>query len=133
MPYRKYILNRIPSVFWLCLGLALLPIGIGLGTLLVKSSNLQLKSDRGMTMTIDTAYKIKRASNDSEYANKVLLTEINDLKSRINLIIETERPTDPVLQAVATELEQLQPVATEVETSSNRLSEIVDNEITENP
>lgn len=131
MPYHKLSSNKLPNAFWVCLGIALLPIGAGIGILLFKSSNLQFESDRGYALTIDTASKIKRASNDSEYANKVLLAEINDLKSKIDLIVETDRPSDPVLQAVKSELEQLQPVVKEVENYSNKLSEIVDNEIGE--
>lgn len=127
MPYYKTSNRDLPRFFWICIGLALLPISIGVTILLIRSSQLQITSDRGDTITIDTARKIKQVSNDSEYANKVLLAEIEDLKNKVNLIIERDRNTDPVLQSVATELELLQPVVKEVEKNNERLNEVIDS------
>lgn len=131
MPYYKTPSKGIPRFFWICVGLALLQLSIGVTMLLVRSSQLQYQGLNGKTLTIDTARKIKQVSNNSEYANKVLLSEIKELKTKVDSIANSDRIGDPVIQAVATELEQLQPVANEVENYSNQLSVLVDREITE--
>lgn len=128
MPYLSSR-DRLPRFFWICLGLALLPIGVGIGVLLVKSSNLQYQHDRVGTLNIDTARKIKQASNNTEYANKVLLSEIEELKRKVDLVVEGDRSDDPVIQSVATELQQLQPVVNEVERNNELLNEIVETQI----
>lgn len=122
------ILTKIPPQFWLCLGLALLPIGFGIGTVLVKSSEVSLTNSNGETsITIDTAQKIKKASNNTEYANDKLATEIAQIKETLEFFINNDTTPDPVLQTVKKDLEELEPTVKEIERNNEELKEIVES------
>ena len=121
------ILNKIPKSFWTCFGISLLPISFGIGYILSQSSGVKLaQSPSGTSITIDTAKKIKKASNDAEYANKKLAEEIEQIKATLEFFINSDTTPDPVLQTVKDDIEKLQPVVNEIDRSNEELKEAVE-------
>lgn len=121
------ILNKIPKSFWTCLGISLLPVSFGIGYVLSQSSGVKYSnSDDGTSITIDTASRIKKASNDAEYANKKLAQEIAQIKTTLEFFIESDTTPDPVLQTVKEDIEKLQPVVNEIEKSNESVREAVE-------
>lgn len=120
------ILNKIPKSFWTCLGLSLLPISFGIGYVLSQSSGVEYSNnDAGTSITIDTASRIKKASNDTEYANKKLATEIEQIKTTLEFFINNSPTSDPILKTVKNDIEQLEPVVKEIDRSNEELKEAV--------
>ena len=121
------ILNNIPKSFWTCLGISLLPLSIGIGYVLSQSSGVKYNNDSsGTSITIDTAKKIKKASNDTEYANKKLAREIEQIKDTLEFFINSDTTNDPVLRTVKDDIEKLQPVVDEIDRSNEELKEAVE-------
>lgn len=121
------ILNKIPRSFWTCLGVSLLPISFGIGYVLSQSSGVKYSNnDGGTSITIDTAKKIKKASNDTEYANKKLAQEIEQALATLEFFLNSNTTPDPVLQTVKDDIEKLQPVVNEIDRSNEELKEAVE-------
>jgi hypothetical protein len=122
MPY-KY--HNIPKSFWVFLGIALLPVGYGLGSLLLKTSELQFTNNRGDTLSIESTAKIRRATNDTEYANKVLAQKILTLENQIDFFLKNQQRRDPTLEIIQENVEAIAPVIEEIEKSNQELQEAV--------
>ena len=120
MPY-KY--HSIPKSFWVFLGIALLPVGYGIGALLIFSSELQYTNNRGDTLSIESTEKIRRASNDTEYANKVLAQKISSLENTLDFFLKNQTDRDPTLEIIQENVEQIAPIIEEIEKSNLELQE----------
>lgn len=121
------ILDKLPKAFWVCIGISFLPIGFGIGYVLTKSSGVEyVNSNEGTSITIDTASKIKKASNDTEYANEVLRQKIWAIEETLEFLIINEEYPDPILKAVKEEVEELEPVVKEIDRSNEELQEAVE-------
>ena len=106
-------------------GIALLPVGYGIGALLVKTSQLEYTNNKGDTLSIESTEKIRRASNDTEYANKVLAEKISSLENTINYFLENQNQRDPTLEIIQENVEQIAPVIEEIDKSNLQLQEAV--------
>lgn len=121
------ILNKIPKTFWACLGISLLPVSFGVGYIISQSSGVEYtRGNDGTSITIDTASKIKKASNDTEYANEVLKTKINAIEETLEFLIVNDTTPDPVLQTIKKDIEELEPVVKEIDRSNEELQEVAE-------
>lgn len=127
------ILNKIPKTFWACLGLSLLPVSFGIGFILSQSSEVEYTRDNeGTSITIDTAKKIKKASNDTEYANEVLRQKLNAIEETLEFLIKSDTTPDPVLETIKKDIEELEPVVKEIDRSNEELQEVAE-EVSDRP
>ena len=69
---------------------------------------------------------IKKASNDTEYANKKLAQEIEQALATLEFFLNSNTTPDPVLQTVKDDIEKLQPVVNEIDRSNEELKEAVE-------
>ena len=121
------IFNKIPKTFWACLGISLLPVSFGVGYIISQSSGVKYtRGNDGTSITIDTASKIKKASNDTEYANKKLTQEIEQIKETLDFFITNNTTDDPILQTIKDDIEELEPVVKEIDRSNSQLQEVVE-------
>lgn len=122
MPYEY---NSIPKSFWYFIGIAVVPIGIGIGALLLKTSQLEYTNKEGEILSIESKKDIKQASNNTQYANKVLLERITSLENTIDYFVKSQPVPDPTLQIIQQNVEQITPVIEELEKSNEELQEAV--------
>lgn len=126
----QHILSKIPSYFWICLGIGFVPIGLGIGIALSRSSGVSVQSDTLKTsIAISTAKKIEESQNNTEYANEKLAQEIAQIKETLEFFINNDTTPDPILQTVKKDIEQLEPTIKEIERNNEKLKEVVEEDL----
>ena len=104
-------------------------MGFGIGALLVKTSDsLNIPTIRVILYLLRVQSKIRRASNDTEYANKVLAQENIIFRKYYRLLVRRTNPQGaiPTLEIIQENVEAIAPIIEEIEKSNLQLQEAVE-------
>lgn len=118
------LLQELPNKFWVVCGVVascfVLPIGIGVASILVKASTLNV--ERG-DLKINVG-QVKKVANDANYANKVLEERLKILETEINNL--TEYTNSPFSKRVESAFEELKPTVHESKENSEKLNQLIE-------
>ena len=99
------------------------PIGFGVASLLARSSSLSYESGD----TKINVGQVKKISNNTEYANKILKDKISRLEQEINSLKQFDN--NPQIEKVNRAFTSLKPTATQAIESSEELTELIEKNI----
>ncbi len=121
------ILDKLSEKFWvivaISMGCFITPIGFGVASLLVRSSSLSYESGD----TKINVGQVKKISNNTEYANKVLKDKISRLEQEINSLKQLD--DNPQIEKVNRAFSELKPTANQAIESSEELTELIEQNI----
>lgn len=122
--YLVKFLQELPTKFWVVTGIVttsfVLPIGIGVSSVLIKSSSLNVEKG-DIKININA---VKKVANDNIYANRILEQRIKILEQEINNL--TEYSNSPFSSRVESAFEELKPTVNESVQSSEKLQELIE-------
>ena len=121
------ILSKLSEKFWVIIAISagcfMTPIGFGVASLLVRSSSLSYESGD----TKINVGQVKKISNNTEYANKILKDKISRLEQEINSLKQFDN--NPQIEKVNRAFTSLKPTATQAIESSEELTELIEKNI----